>query len=149
MIQTQGGFKELFLFLFIALGLTLGGCETLQAVKKVPQPQTFLQTVALAQSQLKNARDTMNAALQFNGEDCQKAPDTKLCKAAVAVDEKTREWRDQLDLIPHAYNLVQGDLSKCVISFKGVSFPCQDRKDQALAALLEINQAMATAGVKQ
>lgn len=125
----------------LALGLgllALTACETAGVVRHSSKPQTFTQGLAQIQGQIGYLRDMTAFFLDTRGEDCVKSPNTDLCTAAAKIDAKTREYRDKVDLMYHAYEASSGVLSQCKIVYNNVVLPCETTEDQILAGLIEL-----------
>lgn len=132
-VQTFGAI--LIIGLLFAL---LAGCETVGEIQKAPKPQTFKQTVAVAHGQIQSLRDLTAFYLNANSEDCIANPRTDLCAAAFIIDQRTKEYTEQLDLALTAYNMANGVLDVCVIRYGGAEFPCESTQDKILAGLITL-----------
>lgn len=139
--------KIMRLFILGLAFLGLAACETAGVVRHSSKPQTFTQGLAQIQGQIGYLRDMTAFFLDIRGEDCVKSPNTDLCAAAAKIDVKTREYRDKVDLMYHAYEASSGVLSQCKIVYNNVVLPCETTEDQILAGLIEL-QALLPKGEK-
>jgi len=119
----------------------LAGCETAGEIKKMPAPQDFIQALAEAQGEISALRDTTAFILQAKGENCQMNPVTDLCAAADEIRKRTKEYRDQIDLMKTAYAGV-GNVADCRIVWNNQTLPCSGQSDQILAGLIELRKLL-------
>jgi hypothetical protein len=125
--------------MYFLLLLSIAACSTTQAVKErvsdsEAMPQTFEDTLIEIQNQISAVRDVTAVALQTGNLKLEIAQD---------IQKKTREYRDQVDLIKIAYSGV-ANIQDCKIVYNGHELPCQGQADQILATLQLMNEILNT-----
>lgn len=133
--------KQLMIVIVAAM-LALSGCETMQAARDIPPPQSFPEAMAQMQGQIAAMRNLTDFYIKMNKEDCINAPYTDLCTAAREINTITHKYRDSIDSIMNAYMLVDGQVHQCKIEYDGVTLPCESVSDQILAGLLDLRKML-------
>ena len=80
--------------------------------------------------------------MQAKGEDCITNPITAICAAARTINTDTRRYRDQVDMMWDAYNLVGQQLNECKIIYNNVELSCESQSDKILAALITLRKLL-------